>query len=217
MRATQAVAGLQIGEDAVSLRVEAYLKRYRDLAQLTRDYTVVASGSGRARGIDIFFKVPLPLGFTTRETFSVLSARRSDPNTGVMARAPFDISSSQTLIVEHASPFGIRTGLAYRAATGRPITPVTSAHYDPAQNLYLPEYGAPMSERLPALRRLDLSFSRYRPLGRGWSGVLYVSLSNVLNRENVYDYRYSTDYRQRFPIRSIFNRAVYVGASLLRS
>jgi hypothetical protein len=73
-----------------------------------------------------------------------------------------------------------------------------------------------MSERLPDFRRLDLSISQFRPLSAGWNGVFYLSLGNVLDRDNVYAYRYSRDYSERIPIRSIFNRAVYFGATLLR-
>ena len=133
-----------------------------------------------------------------------------------MARAPYDISRNHTIILERALPAGIRVGAAYRSATGRPITPVIDAQFDAQRDIYVPEYGPPMSTRVPALRRVDVSLSQYRPVGHGWNGVFYVSLSNILDRENIYGYRYSSDYSQRTPIRSLFNRAVYVGASLLR-
>ena len=217
MRATQRVVGLQLGEESIALRVELYDKSYHDLAQLTRDHVAAFGGTGRARGVDLFIKVPFPYGIQARSILSLLSARRTDPNTGAMARAPFDISSSSTFIVERAfGPNGIRLGAAYRSATGRPITPVTGATFDAQRQIYVPEYGPPMSERLPAFRRIDLSISQYQPLGRHLNRVLYLSLSNVFDRENIYAYRYSRDYASRIPIRSIFNRAVYFGASLLR-
>jgi hypothetical protein len=44
--------------------------------------------------------------------------------------------------------------------------------------------------------------------------VSYVSLVNVLDRRNVQGWRYSADYAARQPVRSIFNRSVYFGATL---
>ena len=74
-----------------------------------------------------------------------------------------------------------------------------------------------MSERLPAFRRFDISGSYYHRFSAAMQAVFYASLSNVLDRENVYGYRYSRDYRERAPVRSIFNRSLYFGASLIRS
>jgi hypothetical protein len=217
MRATQTILGLQVGEENIALRVELYAKRYRELAQLTQDFVATTGGVGRARGVDAFIKVPLFYGMTMRSTMSFLSARRTDPNTGTLARAPFDISSTKTLIVERPfASLGLRLGVAYRSATGRPVTPVNGAQYDPQRDVYFPQYGAPMSERLPAFRRVDLSISHFGALNKYFNRVLYLSLSNIFDRENVYAYRYSRDYTTRIPVRSIFNRAIYVGASLLR-
>jgi hypothetical protein len=216
MRANQLVVGLQLGEENLAFRMELYEKRYRHLVQLTRDHATGVNGRGRSRGMDLFFRAPMPFGFQSRSIVTLLSARRTDPNSGILARAPYDITSSQTFILDRTLGDGIRLGAAYRAATGRPITPIMRATYDAAHDVYIPEYGTPWSERLPGFRRIDLSLSQYRPIANGWSRVLYFSLSNVLDRRNIYDYRYSRDYAQRFPVRSVFNRAVYVGASLLR-
>jgi hypothetical protein len=118
-----------------------------------------------------------------------------------------------TLLVERRWPAFIMTSAAYRYATGRPFTPVTSATFDPPRSVWTPTYGPPMSERLPSFHRLDLSASILRRFGPVQSVVFY-TLSNALDRENVHMYRYSPDYTQRFPVRSLFNRAHYFGFSL---
>jgi hypothetical protein len=46
--------------------------------------------------------------------------------------------------------------------------------------------------------------------------VAYIALTNLLDRPNVYRRQYVADYTSHYDIRSIFNRAVYFGASLLR-
>jgi vitamin B12 transporter len=216
MRASQVVLGMQLGEGSWLWRVEAYEKRYRDLVQLTRTGFAVGDGLGSARGVDVFTRTPLPLGVQLRATFSLLAARRTDPNTGQVTRAPFDISRSETIIAEKRLPSGLRLAAAYRYATGRPYTPVVGATRHPATAEFDPQYGAPMSERLPALRRVDLSTSWYRPLTPHWQGVLYVSVNNVADRDNVQSYTYSSDYSKRIPVRSLFKRSVYFGATLIR-
>ncbi len=215
MRAEQRVLGVQLGEGDLQFRVEAYEKRYRDLVQLRRDNTARRDGGGSARGVDVFFKGAIPGGFTSRTTLSALRARRTDPNTGVLARAPFDITMSATTIVEKMFG-GVRTAIAWRQATGRPYTDIVGADYEAGDNRYIPRYGTPFGERLPAFRRFDVSASWYRVLTPHWRSVLFVSVNNILDRSNVQTMTWSRDYSERIPVRSIFNRSVYFGGTLIR-
>ncbi len=214
MRARQAVAGAQLGGGAALVRVEAYDKRYADLAQLTRDNAVRPGGVGRARGLDLFARRPLPLGVEARATYSFVRAARTDPATGAVARAPFDVTHALTAVAERRLPGGWRAAAAWRAATGRPFTPALGGTYDTARAAWAPVWGAPYGERFPAFRRLDLSASRTRPFGDAGLLVTYVSLNNALDRRNVQGWRYSPDYARRTPVRSLFNRSVYFGATL---
>lgn len=217
MRAEQRVLGVQWGEPSATLvRLEVYEKHYRDLALLSRDYRVATGGSGTSRGMDLFFKGRIPgLGVDTRTTLNLLEARRTAPETGTLARAPFDVPRSYAFIAEKLLPHGWRSALTWRTSSGRPYTPVTSATYDPAADIWVPVFGVPNAGRFPDLQRLDLSASWYRPLRPGLQSVLYLSLSNVLDRDNTQGWKYSEDYRTRTPVRSIFNRSVYFGASLI--
>ena len=197
-------------------RVEAYRKRYADLALQTRDFRVVPDGRGSSRGVDLFYKGRLPLGgIDVRSISTYLVARRTDPETGSVVRAPFDVSATHTLIVERGFANGVRLAASYRSATGKPFTPVVGATYDAARNVYIPTYGAPMSERFPSLRRFDVSASHFRRITATLTSVLYVSVSNLLDRANVQSWQYSHDYSRRVGLRSIFNRSVYFGASLI--
>ena len=72
-----------------------------------------------------------------------------------------------------------------------------------------------MSERFPSLRRFDVSVSRFRQLTPALASVLYASVSNVFDRDNVQSWRYSRDYSRRSPVASIFNRSIYFGVSLI--
>lgn len=214
MRARQRIVGAQVGGADRMLRLEAYDKRYDDLAQRTRDYDVVAGGTGRARGLDVFAKGRAALGVSGRVSYSYVSSRRTDPDAGIVTRAPFDVTHSLTAVAEHALPAGVRASVAYRYATGRPFTPVTGATYDPSRPVYVPTYGAPMSERLPAFRRLDVSASYFRQLTPGLASVVFASLMNALDRNNAQRYRYNADYSRRSLVSSLFERSVYFGGTI---
>ena len=106
-----------------------------------------------------------------------------------------------------------QTGVSLKAATGAPFTPVTSARYDAADGVWVPGYGAPFGERLPAYARLDVSASYLTTLGRDQLTVLFVSISNLLGRENVSGWQYSPDYSDRSPAGQGFARTLYFGVS----
>jgi hypothetical protein len=216
MRATQLVVGGQIDGERRSARIELYSKRYRDLALLTRDHDVVGGGRGTSRGADLWLKGPVFAGVDGRLAYSLVSARRTDPLTRVVARAQFDVTHSITAMAERRWLGSIMSAIAYRHATGRPYTPVIGATHDSARDVWIPTYGPPMSDRLPAYHRVDISASWFRQFSASLQGVVFWSVSNVLDRENVHAYQYSPDYSVRVPSRSIFNRAHYFGAAITR-
>lgn len=215
MRAVHSIVGAQVGESSTMARIELYDKRYSDLAQQTRDYSTSADGHDYARGADVFLKWLSPLGTSARLTYSHVLSRRTDPNTGTVANAPFDIPNSLTLIVERKLGDGWQIGSAYRYATRRPITPVLGATRDTAEYRWAPIYGAPTSERLPHFARLDVSVSQLRQLCANWHAVLYASVNSVLARSNVFDYTYSADFTERKAVSNLFNRSLYFGATLI--
>lgn len=212
MRAEQVIVGAQWGSDTLGLRVELYEKWYEGLWQFDRNFEPVGDGSGRARGADAFVKWRPFAMLMTRLTWSSVSSRRTDPNTGVMARAIGDLSHSVTWVTE--SRWRTWTlGTARRWATGRPFTDVIGSVAGPDG----PEavWGAPNAQRLPDYGRFDVSLDWYRGLGENRGLVLFASLSNVLDRDNVMRYRWTPDFSARIPVRAPFNRSVYVGATLL--
>jgi vitamin B12 transporter len=218
-RATHAVVGAELGGggERFTARVEAYDKRYADLVQLTRDYAVVGEGTGRARGADVWLKARGPFHIDARLAYGFVRSRRTDPHTSVVASAPFDVTHSLTAMLTRQWARGWQTSAAYRHATGRPFTPVVSATFDEARRLWVPTYGIAMSERLPPFHRLDLSASWFRRISPSLQVVAYWSMSNVLDRANVHAYRYSSDYTQRLPVRSIFERSHYFGMSVMKT
>jgi hypothetical protein len=62
--------------------------------------------------------------------------------------------------------------------------------------------------------RVDIALSRVTRLTPNNQLVYFVSLDNVFDRENIYQYTYNANYTRRIPVRSLFNRSVYFGGSL---
>jgi hypothetical protein len=216
MRAEHRVLGLQAGEPAgggVLVRLEAYDKRYNDLAEFDRDRRVHAGGTGYSRGLDFFVRWPAWRGMSGRTSYSLVRARRTDPNTGALARSPFDITNVVTSVVDWRLGEQLHASIASRYATGRPFTPIVSAQLDPSGDVWVPAYGPPMSERLPSFQRVDVSLSRLIPLPAQRMLVLFAAANNILDRKNIHDYRYNADYSERTPVRSQFERSVYFGAT----
>jgi vitamin B12 transporter len=214
MRARQAVIGGQVGDNAQIARVELYRKDYHDLAQLGPDKIVAGAGAGRSSGVDVFLKGEKKGLISGRVSYSYVDAKRTDPITSGLARAPFDITHSFTLVAEKDFGVGWNASGALRYATGKPFTPVTGATFDNSRGQWIPQYGVAYSERLSPLQRIDLSLSKFTRLSPQTFLVMFASVNNLFDRVNIYDYRYNTDYTQRIPIRSLFNRSFYVGGSI---
>lgn len=217
LAASMYIAGAQIGDGARFLRVEAWRKRYHDLVGVTRDFATVAGLEGRARGIDLFARSDGPLGSRLRLTWNVSRSRRQDPDTRVDAPAPFDVPTSVTAVAERDWSSGWHIGVADRIATGHPFTDVLGASLDSARSVYVPDFGAPFGSRLPEYQRVDLAASRTALLGGGRFLAVFGGVQNLLNRTNLLTYRWTRDYAVRVPVRSAFNRTVFVGANLVLS
>lgn len=214
LRADQVIVGVQRDGERLALRLEGWTRRSDGLPLVTRDRRVLAGGRGEATGLDALVRWRGGDAWGGRLAWSVLHARRTDPDTRVMARAPTDVTHSVTLVGERT--FGrLQLSAAFRWATGRPFTDVVATRIDPATGRPDPVWGTPFGARLPAQSRVDLGADWFRPLGRNRGLVLFASLSNLLDRTNVNEVGWSADFTQRVPRRAPFNRSLFVGATLV--
>ncbi|MGH7328173.1 MAG: hypothetical protein ACREJX_07460, partial [Polyangiaceae bacterium] len=217
LRAEMSIAGVQLGDGLRFARFELWRKDYRDLVALTRDFVAIGGLSGRATGADFFARSPGPLGTRLRLTWSTAWSRRTDPNTLLDARAPFDITNSVTAVIEKDWANGWHVGASQRYATGRPFTDVTSSTYDGSRGVFIPSYGPPLAASLPDYRRADLAISRATLLSSGRFLVVFGAINNLLNTTNLYGYTWTCDYATRVPVRSAINRTLFIGANLVLS
>ena len=214
MSARHLIAGASWDDGTRLIRVEAYRKRYDALAARTREGITRGGGTGAATGADLFLKDEFaPLGLDARMAYSFIRSERTDPDSGELAASPFDVTHTLNVVLNRGFGDWFETGIAFRAATGAPFTPVLAATFDPERDLWRPVHGAPMSERLPTYTRLDLSATVLRSLWADNLTVFFVSVMNSLDRANVRDYRYTADYSERIPLKTPFPRTIYFGVT----
>ncbi len=214
MAARHLIGGLAWEDGGRIIRVEAYRKRYRSLAARTRDGITRGQGSGHARGVDLFLKEDMGLfGLTGRMAYSFIDSERTDPDSGELASSPLEATHTLHIVVTRGFGGWLETGVAYRAATGTPRTPVREGVFDHGRGVWKPVFGPPMSERLPNYSRLDLSAYALRSFQPGNLTVFFVSVMNVLDAANVRDYRYSEDYSERISLDTPFPRTFYFGVT----
>ncbi|MEO0557692.1 MAG: TonB-dependent receptor [Bacteroidota bacterium] len=221
--ATHLIAGVLHQGQGLTLRAEAYAKTYRQLVVQRSGDLFGTTGTGWARGLDLFARV----GAIDTDrvsgwvSYSFLDARRTRVQRNGLAsrlaegRPSFGVAHSLNVVGKARPTPRLTTSARFRVAAGRPVTPVVGAIAAPEGDFFYPIDGVPGSETLPTYTRLDIGLSYSVPLGRTGSLVLYGAADNVLNRANAIGYDYSADYTTRQLEVSPFRRSVYVGATLL--
>jgi hypothetical protein len=141
--------------------------------------------------------------------YNFLSSKRKEDDTKSLVRSPYEIDHSFTgiftLKIKNYS-----LGIRYSYASGLPSTPLVDREWDNDNQIYLPVWGEPYSNRLPSYQRVDLNGSMIINFQKRLI-VLYFGITNVLNRENILRYEYNDDYSIRTNINSIFGRSIFVG------
>ncbi len=194
-----------------TLQLSAFLKTYKDLNEVNREFRTVGGNSGTARGITAGFKTNVIRHVTLGLDYTLSRSYRTDPNTGLPAASAFDVLDTLNLTSQFQVGYST-IAVSYRFATGKPYTPVVGSTPGPAAGQFTPNYGPPESGRLPDFDRIDVTFSRLLFIKHQlW--VPYFSIMNVLNKSNTYGYTYSSDYRQKIAQPSLIRRTLYFGVS----
>ena len=193
--------------DNLDLRVTLYNKEYWDLF-LYQGSQINNNGIGFARGAEFYFKRKHSK-YDVFFVYNFLSSKRKEHDVLVLTTSPYEISHSFTGIFQYKFKTGT-LGIRLSYATGLPYTPLAGREWDENNNVFLPIWGDPFSERYPSYQRLDINgsknFTFYKQLF-----VLYFGITNVLNRKNILRYDYSSDYSVQSNSYSIFGRTIFVG------
>jgi vitamin B12 transporter len=195
-RAQHLVAGAERA-GTLSLRVEAYAKRYDDYVA---DGAGPAVAAGTSTGIDAIARWSPRAGPTGWLSWSLLRGRLSLAD-GAVVPSALDVTHSLTAVAR--LPLGAwELGATGRYATGRPFTPVTGIA-DGA-----PQYGPLHGERLPDYRRLDARITRY-VFGDRRMALAYLEVLNLLDEAGVTGYTHDAR-GGRVPIDNVFSQRTFV-------
>lgn len=197
MKAAHTILGYAYKKENKIFRVEGYYKDYKNLLLEDKDVNYMNFGRGYSTGVDVFVKNSYgPVSGWI--SYSWLKARRKWMDLPILASPYFDITNNLTVVFNAALLKNFSMGVSFRYATGKPYTPAPEKYHE---------------ARVPDYRKLDVNFSYLHSFFESNMTVFYIAASNVLGRINIFDYRYSSDYKRRDAVESSFGRSVYFGIS----
>ena len=198
MNAVHYILGYEYKSELTDFKAEIYQKNYSHLVLEDQVENFTNDGEGYAYGADFFLKGTLPI-ISGWVSYSYLQSKRKELDHLALVPTNYDINHNLTAALKTQLGVMNNLSLTYRYTTGKPYTPA------------LNEWN---TARLPAMQRLDLTFSRLVPIGKEGLLVLYLSVSNLLDKTNIYGYFYSPDYSERTELKSTHGRNVYFGFNL---
>jgi len=198
MKSLHYILGFVHQTDSTIYRVEFYHKDYKRLLLEDQNLNYTNLGFGFSRGFDLFIKQDWGI-LQSRISYSYLKARRKWMDAPVLSSPKFDITHNLTAALRADLTHRLHIGAAYRYATGKPYTSMPNAYHD---------------QRVPTYQKLDLSLYYLYQLFGDNLAVFYIAVSNILGRENIFDYTYSSDYKRRVPVKASMLRSIYFGLSI---
>ncbi len=182
------------------IRVETFQKDYQDLISYTSNmygfqfYPTAVSqlgqeGDGYARGIELYFRDKKTFkGIDYWISYSYLNTKRKYLNYPIETQPDFAANHVAALVVKKFwSKINFGVNASYNFSTGRPyFDPNTSLD---AQGDIIPDNF--MSGRSPTYGSLSLSANYLRQFGKVFS-VFVLSISNVLNQNQIYGYNFAS-------------------------
>lgn len=198
MKATHYIASYQRVAGDYTLRVEAFYKKYHNLVKTVPDTSNY--GTGYAKGIELFWRDKKSLkNIDYWISYSFLDTRRNYLYYPYEVQPDFAARHTASIVYKQYIPkITTSIGATYSFSTGRP-------YYNP--NKPVNEF---MTDKTITYNSLSVSASHLTTIGKAFT-VFVVSVSNVLNLNQVYGYRYSSDKLRREEIVPNFTRFLYIG------
>jgi len=179
-RAEHVIANYQIVTDRKTFRVEAYYKRYRDLPKFTIDHPALISnsGNGYAKGVELFWRDSKTIRNADYWiSYSYLDTERDYLNFPASAVPSFASTHNFSFVYKHfITAIKSQLGFTYSYSSGR-------TYFNP--NKPVAEFN---SDKTPSYQDLSANVA-YLPKS---NLIIYVSCTNLLGRDNIFGYEYST-------------------------
>ncbi len=207
IRADHYIAGIEyLLDESTRLTVEGYYKDYKYYpVSVNRPYIILAnnsgfedqntfgleelssSGTGNAKGFEIFLQKALTKNFYGTVSFSYSDVKYKAYD-GIERRSDWD----NRYIVNINGGYKIgktwEVSAKFRIAGGRPYTPI-----DPADGSI--NYDNYNSKILPVYHRLDVRAEK-KFIFKHWTLTTYVDIQNIYNRQNVFRYEWNSFKRE---------------------
>ncbi len=207
------IANYMYTKNERTLRLEAYYKSYD---QLVRELNTTAydpnsyrfvygsidnSGHGYAKGIEVFWRDKKSIkNFDYWMSYSYINTERLYKNFPTAATPDFIADHNLSLVGKYwFEKLNVMLSGTYSYASGKP-------YFNPTSDKFL-------GDKTPAYHNVSLQAAHLRSFGK-WFAVFYAGVDNVLNRKNIFGYRYSIDGVDRYPIYPAMYRTIFVGVNL---
>ncbi|MBC7777644.1 MAG: TonB-dependent receptor [Phycisphaerae bacterium] len=181
-----------------TVRIEGFYKKYEEL--VTTRFVLANDGKGYAKGLELFYRDKKTFrGVDYWLSYSWLDTKRKFQWYPSEAQPTFAANHVATLVAKKYFP-KIRTsvGLAYNFATGRP-------YYNPDSTIVF------LSQRTPAYNNLSINASYLTTVRKAFA-VFVLGVTNVLNQEQIFGYRFPPQGGEPVPIKPAANQFFFVGA-----
>lgn len=195
-------------ENDRTFRVEGYYKRYDDLVKFSNGdpYDLNNTGSGYAKGFELFWRDNKSIRFVDYWiSYSYLDTKRDYLGFPHAARPSFASGHNFSVVYKHfITAINSQLGFTYSFTSGRSYNNPNQTKFN---NALTPNYS-------------DLSFN-WSYLPKPYL-ILYFSCTNLLGRDNIFGYEYSSEkntdgfYNSR-PIRQAATRFVFLGVFITLS
>ncbi len=196
---TQYVGGIYYEKKDKIYRIETYYKNYKDLA-LQEPTVLNSDGYGYSKGVDVFFNDrALFKNFEYMLAYSFNLSKRKYQDYTELSTPQYATTHNATVSIKYDIPT-VKSilGITNRFASGRP-------YHDPTKD-------GNMNATTGFYNSVDMSLT-YLASKRV---IIYASASNLLGRQNVYNYTYTADtaspggYRKT-PVIDSSNHFFYIG------
>ncbi len=185
-----------------TFRVETYYKRYKDLVKYENGnpFVLTNTGEGFAQGVEVFWRDNHSIkNVDYWFSYSFLDTKRDYLDFPYRATPTFASAHNLSFVYKHFVP-SIRSqvGFTYSYTTGRPFNDPNTENFNRGKTPYY----ADLSVNIAYLPKPFL--------------ILYFSCTNVLGRDNIFGYEYSTtadgagEYQRR-AIRQAAPRFLFLG------
>ncbi|HCZ36112.1 MAG TPA: TonB-dependent receptor [Cytophagales bacterium] len=198
------ILNYQVITNSKTFRIEAYQKEYRNLVKFdaANPQLISNSGTGFARGIELFWRDSETIkNVDYWLSYSFLDTKRSYLDFPFAATPAFASAHNFSAVYKHfLSKMKSQVRLTYSFSSGRP-------YYNPNRSA-----GEFHEDRTPAYHDLSANIA-YLPKS---NLIVYLSCTNVLGRDNVFGYQYSstTNSQGQFESRAVrqaANRLLFLG------